>query len=70
MFDWTRSSWFFGLLVVVLTVGGIAGIVRFIYRRGGNREPRAVLLYYNVAAFMMLLLATVFIARWIVELVL
>lgn len=69
MFDWTLSSWFFGLLVVVLAVGGIAGIVRFNYRRRRKQEPRTVLLYYNIAAFLMLLLATVFIVRWIIELV-
>ncbi|MHB0915052.1 MAG: hypothetical protein ACYC5A_01540 [Thermoleophilia bacterium] len=70
MFDWTRSSWYLAMLILVLAAGGIAGIIRSYHRRQGMKESRAVLLYYNVATALLLLLAMVFMVRWIVEVVL
>lgn len=69
MFDWTTSIWFLTLLVTVLAISVSAGVTRFYYRRTGKNEPGAARLYYNLATGLMTLLAFVFIARWLVELI-
>jgi len=69
LFAWTTSSWFLGLLVTVLAVSGSAGVARYYHRRRGKTETAAISFIYGLTAVMMLLLATVFIVRLLVEII-